>query len=227
VEPQPPDVPRPQPEQRREQQHRPIPQRRLGLVSGLGQRRGNLARPVDRRQDRVPVEDDHREHRSQDGIGTVLADREPQVLAQEVQLAGAAGSGHRRERTDIGGYVGDAQRRHPLHPLPCQERQEPAQHPGLGAHRRLGQPASCQRRRIRLELHGEDLRHRDPPAPGAQREPARVGHVEQAADSPTVEHLPLRGAVGADSRTEPGSSLSIRNPTPLAVQYLPNWSQMR
>ena len=44
----------------------------------------------------------------------------PQVPAQEVQLAGAAGSGHRRERTDIGRYVGDAQRRHPLHSLPCQ-----------------------------------------------------------------------------------------------------------
>ena len=87
VEPQPLDVSRPQPKQRREQHHRPVPQTRLRPVAGLGQRPGHLARPVDRRQNRVPVDDDHREHAAQGRVGAVLADREPQILAQEVQMA--------------------------------------------------------------------------------------------------------------------------------------------
>ena len=226
VEPQSLDVPRPQPKQRREQHHRPVPQARLRPVAGLDQRPGNLTRPVDRRQDRVPVGDDHREHVAQGRIGAVLADRKPQIPAQEVHLASTARSGHRRKRTNIGGHVRNAERRHLLHPQPCQERQEPAQHPGLAAHSRLAQPTSRQRRRVRLELRREDLGHQDPPAPGPQREPACLCHIEQAAHHPAVEHLPLLAAVRADSSTEAGSRRPVRvaNPAHRAVlpELIPN-----
>ena len=100
-----------------------------------------------------------------------------------------------------------------------EERQEPAQHPGLAAHSRLSQSASCQRRCVRIELRRENLGHQDPPAPGPQRETARLGRVEQAAHSPAVEHLPLLSAIAPTAAQNRAAVSRSGSRTPLTAQY--------